>query len=240
LVTTVFFKKTDQEKFPIQIQYHFKESLQEYYAKFNSGLLEKPDFSCVCPICGASGCSVYHGYYTRAALCPVSGFDVDDFPVMRFKCCSLDKAINSHVTFSLLPVGLVPYRKVSLLFMVMAVWLRISHAVSLFKTMDIIESELNKLEDAGGFLSVSALCLWSNVIGAAYAHLLSRNTYIRYEPNQKSVSYIEELNHFVEYIVNYKRASDHHQIRGPDALALEFFNLEHIFLFGVASQDRAR
>lgn len=215
--------------------------MQEYYHKFYSGELEKPDFSLRCPICGSSGCAPYHGYYTRAALCPINGFYAADFPVMRFKCKStINKAIRKHVTFSLLPVQLVPYRRIALEFMFLAIWLRLSNGLSLFGAMDIIERELNNLADVGDFICVSGLISWENMIKNACNLLISGSFNMGYITQSKGTVNEDKgvLLQFVEFAIHYRIEKDCHNIRGPDVLSFEFFKSANIFLFGTASQHR--
>ncbi len=215
--------------------------MQEYYNKFYSGELEKPDFSLQCPICGASDCACYHGYYTRAALCPITGFYAVDFPVMRFKCkSSVNKTGRNHVTFSLLPVQLVPYRRLALEFMLLAIWLRLSNGLSLFGAMDIIERELNNLADVVDFICVSGLISWENMIKNACSLLMSGSFNIRYITQFKGTVNEDKniLLQFVEFAIHYHIETECHNIRGPDVLSYEFFKSANIFLFGTASQHR--
>ena len=127
----------------MQEPYHIKVSLQEYYRLFKSGEWKIPDFSDKCLICGVADCATYHGNYERRAICPQTGFDVPDLPVGRFLCNAKGMRKNcEHVTFSLLPLVLVPYRQLPLKFMILSLWLRLSNKLSLFDAMDAIEEEL--------------------------------------------------------------------------------------------------
>ena len=132
----------------MQEPYHIKVSLQQYYSLFKSGEWEIPDFSDKCLICGEANCAKYHGNYERRAICPQTGFDVPDLPVGRFLCNAKGMRKNcEHVTFSLLPLVLVPYRQLPLKFMILALWLRLSNKLSLFDAMDAIEEELVNFEE---------------------------------------------------------------------------------------------
>ena len=114
----------------MQIPYHIKVDLQEYYEKFYEWPV--PDFSDKCPLCGGIKCACYLGCYFRTATCPLTGIFIPDLPVLRFLCSRKgDHIVCDHVTFSLLPLMLVPYRRLSLKFMVLATWIRYPYGVDL-------------------------------------------------------------------------------------------------------------
>lgn len=233
-------KNRNQKKFPIQIHYYFKEGLQDYYNKFYSGKIEKPDFSDKCPICGGRDCAGYHGYYLRTAICPGIGFNVTDFPVMRFKCKADGKSKkNNHVTFSLLPIELVPYRQLSLKFMILALWLRLNNDFSLTHAMDIIEN-INELADIGEFLCINNQISWEKIVKTAFKLFLSSSIYIRYKIQftEKGNDNKKELLQFIEFARTHHLKVGCNKIRGPDALALEYYKSTNTFLFGTASQHR--
>ena len=127
----------------MQEPYHIKVRLQEYYENFGEWTI--PDFSDKCLICGAADCAGYHGHYTRTVICPLTVFSVPDFPVMRFLYQGKgDKRKCDHVTFSLLPIELVPFRQLILKFMVPAVWIKLSRHLSFTRSPDAIEEELKQ------------------------------------------------------------------------------------------------
>jgi hypothetical protein len=85
---------------------------------------------------------------------------VDDFPVMRFRCFREGgEGRVPDVTFSLLPLELVPYRRLSVRFMVLAVRMRLKRKLSLLKADAQIEIELVRMKDEFSFVSVAALLL---------------------------------------------------------------------------------
>jgi len=89
------FNKEHQEKSPIQIPYHIKVSLQEYYKDFDTWPI--PDFSDKCPICGGIDCATFLGYYIRIAICPLTGFlgtGLTDFCAIY----AVTKAMSRYVT----------------------------------------------------------------------------------------------------------------------------------------------
>jgi hypothetical protein len=239
-------KQKTQKKFPMQEPYHTKVSLQEYYLLFRSGNWELPDFSDKCLICGAADCARYHSYYERRAICPLTGFAVADLQVGRFLCRR--KGIRKkcvHVTFSLLPLVLVPYRQLTLKFMILALWLRLSEKLSLFSAMDAIEKELvNFEEDIADFLSIAAQLEWEKMIKAAFSRfVMSRMC------NQERFSIVENASEkgvflFLEMALEYQCRQSDPPIRGPDGLAWDFYQLNGgagelaPFLFGTASQHR--
>ena len=227
----------------MQEPYHIKVSLQEYYEKFGEWTI--PDFSDKCLICGAADCASYHGHYTRTATCPLTGFSVPDFPVMRFLCQGKgDKKKCDHVTFSLLPIELVPFRQLILKFMVLAVWIRLSRHLSLTKSLDAIEKELNNLGDIAEFINTSTLMSWERLIHAAFELFLSTGIKV-YTPQYEKITADETgVLLFLELLREHKSRNVNNPIRGPAAFAWDFYQQSGgaaqlaLFLFGRASQHR--
>jgi hypothetical protein len=230
----------------MQEPYHIKVSLQQYYRLFKSGEWEIPDFSDKCLICGGADCAKYHGNYERRAICPQTGFDVPDLPVGRFLCNAKGVRKNcEHVTFSLLPLVLVPYRQLPLKFTILALWLRLSNKLSLFDAMDAIEQELVNFEqDIAGFVSIAAQLEWEKMIRAGFYRFVESNM-----SNQQQVSVMKKapekgLFSFLKMALVYKCRQTDVPIRGPDGLAWDFHQLNGgagklaPFLFGTASQHR--
>jgi len=230
----------------MQEPYHIKVSLQEYYHHFKSGEWKIPDFSDKCLICGVADCATYHGNYERRAICPQTGFDVPDLPVGRFLCNAKGMRKNcGHMTFSLLPLVLVPYRQLPLKFMILALWLRLSNKFSLFDAMDAIEEELVNFEnDIAGFVSIAAQLEWEKMIRAGFYRFVESNM-----SNQQQVSIMKKapekgLFSFLKMALGYKSRQTDVPIRGPDGLAWDFYQLNGAaaklapFLFGTASQHR--
>ncbi len=237
------FNKEHQKKSPIQIPYHIKVSLQEYYKNFDTWLI--PDFSNKCPICGGVDCATFLGYYLRIAICPLTGFSVSDLPVLRYLCHDKGNArVCDHITFSLLPHELVPFRQLSLDFMVRAIWVKVSRHLSLTRVMDVIEDELNTLGDVADFINISTMISWQRMILSAFELFMSVDV------NMVSKFYYDQLQNtgslklFFEILINHHSHSNNHPIRGPDAFARDFyqqsggFEQNAIFLFGRASQHR--
>lgn len=225
----------------MQVPYHTKVCLQDYYKKFDKWPV--PDFSDKCLICGGVDCACYHGFYSRTAICPRTGFSVPDLPVMRFLCHGVGNTrISDHVTFSLLPLELVPFLQLSLKFMVLATWLRLSRCLSLTDALDAIENELNNLDDIADFINISTMRSWERMIMSAVTLFIS--TDIGMVPKSK----YEQLDSygltlFLKIIIHHKSTiSD--PIRGPDAFAWDFYQQCDgtdqcaPFLFGQASQHR--
>lgn len=238
-------KKT-QKKFPVQEPYHIKVSLQIYSLRFRSSNWELPNFSDRCLICGAAACAIYHSYYERRAICPQSGFNVANLPVARFLCRGRGiKRKCNHVTFSLLPLVLVPYRQLSLKFMILAVWLRLSERLSLFAAMDAIEKELVNFEaDIADFVSIAAQLQWEKLIKAALSRFVMSKLC-----RQERFSIVADecengLFSFLKMALQYQSQQSDPAIRGPDALAWDFYHFNGgakevaPFLFGTASQHR--
>ena len=236
--------KETQKKSPIQKPYHIKVSLQEYYEKFGEWTI--PDFSDKCLICGAANCAGYHGHYTRTATCPLTGFSVPGFPVMRFLCQGKgDKRECDHVTFSLLPIELVPFRQLTLKFMVLAVWKRLGRHLSFTGALDAIEEELNSLGDIAEFINISTLMSWERLIRTAFKLFLSTDINILCKSQYEKIIADETgLLLFLELLREYKSGNTNNPIRGPDAFAWDFYQQSGgtdqlaLFLFGRASQHR--
>lgn len=236
--------KETQKKSPIQKPYHIKVSLQEYYEKFGEWTI--PDFSDKCLICGAANCAGYHGHYTRTATCPLTGFSVPGFPVMRFLCQGKgDKRECDHVTFSLLPIELVPFRQLTLKFMVLAVWIRLGRHLSFTGALDAIEEELNSLGDIAEFINISTLMSWERLIRTAFKLFLSTDINILCKSQYEKIIADETgLLLFLELLREYKSGNTNNPIRGPDAFAWDFYQQSGgtdqlaLFLFGRASQHR--
>ena len=231
----------------MQEPYHTKVSLQEYYLLFRSGNWELPDFSDKCLICGAANCAIYHSYYERRAICPQSGFNVANFPVARFLCrgIGIEKKCD-HVTFSLLPLVLVPYRQLALKFMILALWLRLSEKLSLFAAMDAIEKELVNFEgDIADFVSIAAQLQWEKLIKAALGRFVMSKLCRQERFSIVAKACEKGVLSFLKMALEYHCQQSDPTIRGPDALAWDFYHFNGgakelaPFLFGTASQHRS-
>lgn len=241
MVCETFLTKA-QKKSPImQEPYHIQVSLQKYYETFDEWPF--PDFSDKCLICGAADCATYHGHYSRSVTCPLTNFSVSDFFILRYLCHGKgDVKEGDHVTFSLLPLELVPFRKLPLKFMVLAVWIRYSRHLSLTKTLDCIEDELNKLADIGDFINISTLMSWERLIRAGFDFFLSSEFKICNPQYEKITVDKSGMLLFLEELRKYESENADNPIRGPDAFAWDFYQQsggadQHaFFLFGKASQ----
>jgi len=227
----------------LQVPYHIKVSLQDYYENFVNWTI--PDFSDKCLICGGVDCATYHGYYTRTAICPGTGFSVPDLPVIRLLCHRVGHARTcDHVTFSLLPLELVPFRQLSLKFMVLAIWIRVSRQLSLTGALDVIENELNHLEDIADFINISTMLSWERMMLAAVTLFVSTDVNLVSESQYGQLQDTESLTQFLEIIIHHQSKISDHPIRGPDAFAWDFHqqcggtDQCAPFLFGLASQHK--
>lgn len=233
----------------MQIPYHIKVSLQEYYELFQSGKWNIPDYSSNCAICGGSNCATYHGHYERSAIWPDSDFYVTDLPVIRYLCH--EKGIKKncdHVTFSLLPLVLIPYRRLPIHFMVLALWIRLQGHLGQVKALATIEKELVVFRDYAFFVNISAQMEWARLIKGALSLILTGKAKITFspqlEPIRSSRNNKEKLLTFLEIAMSYESRYLDPAIRGPDALGWDFYQLhggpEQLapFLFGTASQHR--
>jgi len=239
----VFYKKGHQERFPIQIPYHTKVSLQEYYENFYARPI--PDFSDKCPICGGAECATFLGYYVRIAICPITGFSVPDLPVLRYLCHDKgDARVCDHITFSLLPSELVPFRQLSLNFMVKAVWFMVNKHLSLPRLIDVIEDELNHLDDVADFINIRAILSWQRMVILAFSLFLSADVNMVSKLQYEQLQNTDNLQPFLDLLINHQSRINNHPIRGPDAFAWDYYQqtggIEQnaFFLFGRASQHR--
>lgn len=241
--------KEHQKKSPIQIPYHIKVSLQEYYKNFDTWLI--PNFSDKCPICGGIDCATFLGHYIRIAICPMTGFSVPDLPVLRYLCHDKgDTRVCDHITFSLLPNELVPFRQLSLNFMVRAIWFKVSRHLSLTRVLDIIEDELNNLGDVADFINISTMISWQRMILAAFELLMSADVNMVSKFHYEQLQDTTDLKLFLNLLINYQSQSSNHPIRGPTAFAWDYYQQsggseQHAYflrvtfwLFGRASQHR--
>lgn len=237
------FNKEHQKKSPIQIPYHIKVSLQEYYEDFDTRLI--PDFSDKCPICGGIDCATFLGYYIRTAICPLTGFSVPDLPILRYLCHDKGNArVCDHITFSLLPNELVPFRQLSLDFMVRAIWFKVSRHLSFTRAMDVIEDELNCLGDVADFINISTMMSWQLMILTAFGLFMSADVNMVSKFSYEQLQNTDDLKLFLEILINHQSQSSNHPIRGPNAFAMDYYQQsggseQHaVFLFGRASQHR--
>ena len=229
--------KEHQKKSPIQIPYHIKVSLQEYYKNFDTWII--PDFSDKCPICGGVDCATFLGHYIRIAICPMTGFSVPDLPVLRYLCHDKGNArVCDHITFSLLPHELVPFRQLSLDFMVRAIWFKVSRHLSLTRVMDIIEDELNNLGDVADFINISTMISWQRMILTAFELFMSADVKMVSRFYYKQLQNTGGLKLFLEILINHQSRSSGHSIRGPDVFTRNYYRQSGVFLFGRASQHR--
>lgn len=241
--------KEYQKKLPIQIPYHIKVSLQEYYETFHTWVI--PDYSNKCLICGGVDCATFLGYYTRTAICPITGFCVLDLPILRYLCHNKgDARVCDHITFSMLPHQLVPFRQLTLDFMVKAIWFKVSQNLSLTKAMDVIEEELNNLNDVVDFINISTMLSWQQMVLTAFELFTLTDINMVSKSQFGQLHNIAGLHLFLNILINYnlkvtrnlnsvcKSQVNNPPIRGPDAFAMDYFQHSNLFLFGKASQHR--
>jgi hypothetical protein len=229
----------------MQEPYHIKVSLQEYYRLTKSGEWTIPDFSKKCLICGAKDCARYHGKYERGATCPITGFEKADLIALRFLCRG--KGVRrkcDHKTFSLLPLVLVPYRQLTLRFLILAVLLRLREGLSLFDAMNAIENTLVNLADIGDFLGIASQLQWEKMMKLALRRFIISDM-----SKQQQFSILRErpeegLVAFLQVAIEYRTREADPPIRGPDGLNWDFYHSSGgstelaPFLFGTASQHR--
>ncbi len=159
---------------------------------------------------------------------------------MRYYCRRRGKKRRStDVTFSLLPIELVPYRKLTLVFMVLSIWIRIKHKLSLLKSLDVIIAKLPHEVADFSFVYQSALMDYEMIMKTAMKRLDTLGEQVELLGPIES----KDLLGFVEFARKYESQGDKF-IRGPPGLAWDY-SIMHgkhvqgsIFLFGDSSQDR--
>ncbi len=68
---------------------------------------------------------------------------------------------------------LVPFRQLSLDFMVKAIWFKVSKKFSYTKALDVIEAELNSLGEVASFINISTMISWQLMIQTALGLFIS-------------------------------------------------------------------
>ena len=164
---------------------------------------------------------------------------------MRYLCHDKgDARVCDHVTFSLLPHKLVPFRRLPLKFMVEGVWIKISRCLSFTKAVDAIEEELNHLSDVADCISISAVMSWQRMILSALAQFISSNMDMTFNSDYEQIQDVSDLKLFIEILLNHQSQNCNPPIRGPDAFAWDFYqqsggsDQNAVFLFGQASQHK--
>jgi len=233
----------------VQIPHNIAVGLATYYFAFWAGKWDIPDFSHECPICGGQDCAVYWGFYTRHAIEPMGGFSVEDFPVMRFRCYRKGGMPRvPDVTFSLLPLDLIPFRRLSLTFMVAAVLLWLQRRLSREKAEEPIQKELVDMKDAEevSFTSAWAQWTWYCVLFQGLLRITKAKAPVLAGLPSEVVAGNQRLllENFLQGAAAYESSRLEQRIRGPDALAGDFYlphggeQVRAGFLFGVPSQHR--
>ncbi len=118
--------------------------------------------------------------------------------------------------------------------------------MSLTRSLDAIEEELNNLGDIAEFINISTLMSWEQLIQAAFElFLLNNSINILYNIQYEKITADETgLLLFLQVVREYKPKNTNNSIRGPDAFALDFYrqlggaDQLALFLFGKASQHR--
>jgi len=139
---------------------------------------------------------------------------------------------------------LVPFRQLSLNFMVKAIWFKVSKELSCTKALDVIDAELNSLVEVANFINISTMISWQLMIHTALAHFISANIKMvsKFEYDQLKDAVSLEL--FIALLIDHQSQIRNHPIRGPDAFAWDYyqqsggFDQNAHFLFGRASQHR--
>ena len=162
---------------------------------------------------------------------------------MRFRCKRVGLDLRSnHRTFSLLPVELVPFRKLSLLYMALSVFIRVKRQLSRIRSLDAIVEELCSLAVDIPFVHEPALIDHELIMVMAARRLCKSAALFSTAPDFPDN---QSLSGFLDYCESYASVRDE-CIRGPTGLGWDYYilNKEHgrfgAFLFGVPTQERDR
>ncbi len=130
-----------------------------------------PDYRDRCPLCRGSDCAVRHGLYFRC-LVDVEGRTYQRFPVARFRCRRRGPDQPRDVTFSVLPAGVVPRRRFSLVLMSRMVEVVVNGKRTLRRALDEVAAAGSRGEEA---LLLEELTPYRILLlfSAVYARLLS-------------------------------------------------------------------
>lgn len=224
------------------IQIHVAvNNLTIYYHQVKDNRFDLPDFSHYCPICGAKDCAKFFTFYTREAV-DEKGTYFKALPIARFKCCGKGRKMVFHNTFSLLPYQLIPYSKYSISFVMKIIeMLSVGHLaidkildnVANFNDREILQLCARKIRD------------FKKLILLAQEKILTKKAYgseIEITLNTRNIT--QRLKLFVEFAYEFVCNKADHSIRGPCALAYDYYLLNGSFqnnaqfLFGTPSQFR--
>jgi len=165
---------------------------------------------------------------------------------MRFLCRGKGNKRNSrHKTFSLLPSELVPYRALTLKYIIISVLLRFElPQKGLDKVLDeICNQVVNPINqvDLLNYFTVRTLSGWIKLIMSAFHQFIEHDTglfdreiYLKLKENQNNNN---GLILFLKTALEYQ-SKEEPRIRGPSGLANDYYNLNKTFLFGRPSQAR--
>ena len=230
----------------MQIPYCTGTDLANYYEMSRRGQWELPCFKERCPICGGRDCAVLHSYYTRRVLAPELGLDVHDFRIYRFLCRGKgSRRVSEDRTFSLLLTQLVPYRRISLVFMVVAVLEYLMAGLSLWAVTTRIEQRFVCGEMFTPFLYPASILAWRSILYSGVQRL------VMVGPERLGIvigegSTLDQQLQAVFADISCVNTEEEIRIRGPDTLAWRYHQLLHgergggHFLFGTPSQERGR
>lgn len=228
----------------MQIPYRTKTDLARYYKLTKACRWELPSYRRRCLICGGADCARLLGYYERRVVAPELGLDVPDFRVYRYECQRKgSRLVSTHRTFSLLPIQLVPYRRLSLAFMVMAVLECLRSKVSLWDLSSRIERLFVSGEMLTPFLYPRSILIWRCILHQGVLRLLAVGPARLGMLIEEGESLDQQLQDMLAG-VSCAREGGMVRIRGPDELAWRYHELLHgergggHFLFGTPSQER--
>jgi hypothetical protein len=233
----------------IQVILTTKYTLSQYYGKAKGKtediyeLFDLPfDVYHQCPLCGASHCAKFIGYYQRPVI-DENGTYYKALPVARYLCRRKGgQPIVDHKTFSLLPYQLVPYSKYSIPFIFRVLKSIYVQGQSVME----VQTYLSRSQQTGIYIDLGAASIYGfkKVILEAISKLLSS----AYYPDAEKIVHQSRNHQRIKAFVSFAQAFCCYKvspcIRGPCALSYDFYMQgggwfrNSYFLFGTPSQFR--
>jgi hypothetical protein len=189
-----------------------------------------------CPLCGGAQCPRYLGVYYRSVV-DEGGTYYKKYPIARFLCRKKGKKRSKHVTFSLMPSGLIPYVKYSLVFVV--------------KAMNLIHMEKKTIKEVLDYLS--------GLDGSIMLNITSKELYIfrdyiiscidkiiimGYKGLNSKLKEIDSADSRIKWFLSYLEGKTDGKADYADEVSYDFYEslggykTNSFFLFGIPSQFR--
>lgn len=199
--------------------------------KVKSKKIKIPDFKDYCPVCGKAKCPEFLGYYYRKVV-DEKGTYYRSFPIARYRCRK-GKKKGGDRTFSLLPCGLIPYSKYSVIFALEVLEVLYIDCKSLKTVLDKIS---HKSAEGVFFLNPSTVNRFREYVIKGINKILSCGFYKDLMVILNTSDIKSCVRRFLTWLSAYPRA--------PDEVNYEFYlfggdyKKNSLFLFGTLYQFR--